>query len=83
MKINFEIISAFVSRPLEDSVEPQSLGEERVFIFSFLRVAAMKKDLSPPAGSMLFISTGSVDMNIILLFLLPCSVAQGLLPSGA
>jgi hypothetical protein len=42
----------------------------------------MKKGLPPQAGSNLFIATGSVDMNIIILFLHSCSVTQGLLQAG-
>jgi hypothetical protein len=41
--------------------------EKREVIFSFLRVAVMKKGLPPQAGSLLFIYTGSVYMNIISL----------------
>jgi hypothetical protein len=69
------------SRPLQESLGSQS-SQRREVIFSFLRVAVMKKGLPPQAGSNLFIATGSVDMNIILLFLHSCSVAQGLLQAG-
>ena len=52
-----------MNRPLEDSLKsPRSL--RKAGIFSFLRVAVMKKDLPPLRGSLLFIYTGSVDMNI-------------------
>jgi len=76
----WKFICKFVSRPLQGSLEALR-SPRRVNIFSFLRVAVMKR-FSAPAGSRLFIDTGSVDMNIIPLFLLLCSVAQGLLQPG-
>jgi len=43
--------SLFVSHPLQESLEPLSFGEERSLYFSFLRVAVMKKVLSPRGGA--------------------------------
>jgi len=55
--------SSFVSRPLEDSVEAQSLGEERSHFF--ISASCSNEKGSPaPGGELLFIYTGSVDMNI-------------------
>jgi len=70
----------------EDSARATEGTEKRDNYFSFPRVAAMKK-VSAPAGSILFIYTASVDMNInslplCLLLLLPCSVPLGLLQAG-
>ncbi len=35
-----------------------------------------------PDGEHLFIYTGSVDVNIVLFFLVPCSASQGLFQAG-
>ena len=53
----------FYSRPLQESLEPQSLGEERRHFFIALS-RGNEKGSPPQAGSLLFIATGSVAMNI-------------------
>lgn len=53
----------FGSRPLQESLETQR-ALRRETIFAFLRSAVTQKDLAPRAGSILSISTGSVDTNI-------------------
>ena len=53
----------FYSRPLQESLEAQSLGEERSHFFIALSLGN-EKGSPPQAGSLLFIATGSVDMNI-------------------
>jgi hypothetical protein len=62
-------------------LEPQSLGEERGQFF-IPASCGNEKESSAPGGDLLFIYTDSVDMNILLFFLVPCSAAQGLLQAG-
>jgi hypothetical protein len=57
-------VKYFVSRPLRRLRLSRRALEKREFNLSFLRVAVIKKGPSPQAGSLLFIYTGSVDMNI-------------------
>jgi hypothetical protein len=57
----------FVSRPLQESLETQSSLRKECIIVAPKRI---NNKFSPRAGSMLFISIGSVDMNIIPFFLL-------------
>jgi hypothetical protein len=68
----------------EDSLEAPSLGEEKSHFF--IALSRGNEKCSPPqAGSLLFIATGSVDMNIRFLppaFLSASPASQGLLQAG-
>ena len=58
----------------EDLLEAPSLGEERSLFFIALS-RGNEKGSPPQAGSLLFIATGSVDMNIR--FLPPALLSAG------
>ena len=70
----------YLSPTSKTPLEAQGLGEERSYFFIAL-IRRNEKGSPPQAGSLLFIATGSVDMDISDL-LLPCSVSLGLLRPG-